>query len=163
MRRRVVCPRSHPASPYLRRPLADFAMARGAFPGGYPPDPPCRPMARWVDGACHLRPLGGVRAPAVLRRGWGGPGLLLPGVTACAEAGGRGGWSRGVPRGRPGMAGRRARSLGEPPFLGEYCPLRWVIQNPPCTTRRGHFRPSKHDAFGLAEPARITSAVFTFS
>src|SRR5215472_14392677 len=107
MRRRVVCPRSHPASPYLRRPLADFAMARGAFPGGIPPDPlsPYRALGRL--GGCHLRPLGGVRAPAVLRRVWGGPGLLLPGVTACAEACRRGGLSRGVPRGRPGMAGRR--------------------------------------------------------
>src|SRR5215831_3139458 len=125
MRRRVVCPRSHPASPYLRRPLADFAMARGAFPGGIPPDPlsPYRALGRL--GACHLRPLGGVWAPAVLRRGWGGPGLLLPGVTACAEAGRRGGLSRGVPRdgrvwptGGPGpLASRRSRA-GTARFVG---------------------------------------------
>src|SRR5262245_5465620 len=46
MRRRVVCPRSHPASPYLRRPLAGFALARSVFPGGYPPDPPVA-LSRW--------------------------------------------------------------------------------------------------------------------
>ena len=33
MRRRVVCPRSHPASLYTHRLSVGFAMARGAFPG----------------------------------------------------------------------------------------------------------------------------------
>src|SRR5215472_401725 len=43
MRRRVVCPRSHPASPYLRRPLADFALARSVFFRGDTPRTPGRP------------------------------------------------------------------------------------------------------------------------
>ena len=40
MRRRVVCPRSHPASPYLRRPSGVFASARSFPRGGRPPGTP---------------------------------------------------------------------------------------------------------------------------
>ena len=40
MRRRVVCPRSHPASPYLRRPSGAFASARSFPRGGRPPGTP---------------------------------------------------------------------------------------------------------------------------
>ena len=40
MRRRVVCPRSHPASPYLRRPSGAFASARSFPRGDDPPEPP---------------------------------------------------------------------------------------------------------------------------
>jgi hypothetical protein len=43
MRRRVVCPRSHPASPFARVLSVRFAMARGIF-RGIPLGPPCRPM-----------------------------------------------------------------------------------------------------------------------
>ena len=39
MRRRVVCPRSHPASPYLRRPSGAFASVR-SFPRGDDPRNP---------------------------------------------------------------------------------------------------------------------------
>jgi hypothetical protein len=44
MRRRVVCPRSHPASPYLRRLFGRLRYGSRYFPGGYPPEPPCRPI-----------------------------------------------------------------------------------------------------------------------
>ncbi len=40
MRRRVVCPRSHPASLYLRRLSGAFAPARSIPSGGRPPGPP---------------------------------------------------------------------------------------------------------------------------
>ena len=40
MRRRVVCPRSHPASRYLRRLSGAFAMARSMSRGTTPPEPP---------------------------------------------------------------------------------------------------------------------------
>ena len=36
MRRRVVCPRSHPASLYVRSLLGSFPVARCAFPGDTP-------------------------------------------------------------------------------------------------------------------------------
>src|SRR5215469_13059136 len=36
MRRRVVCPRSHPASLYVRSLLSSFPVARCAFPGDTP-------------------------------------------------------------------------------------------------------------------------------
>ena len=140
MRRRVVCPRSHPASLYARRPLADFAVARSVFPGGIPPGPPCRSMhALGQLGACHLRRLEGgghLRSRVVASHRLF---VLLRGVTAEAAVGH--GWrGRGVPRagsrvwrgGRPGsLAGRRSReSTGA------------SLRNtePGVTTRSGHFR-----------------------
>jgi hypothetical protein len=39
MRRRVVCPRSHPASPYLRRLFGRLRYGSRYFPGGYPRAP----------------------------------------------------------------------------------------------------------------------------
>ena len=51
MRRRVVCPRSHPASLYLRRLSGAFAKGSQSPPGGRPPGTP-----RWVPGHAS-RPL----------------------------------------------------------------------------------------------------------
>ena len=58
MRRRVVCPRSHPASPHTRRLSGGFALARGAFPGDDPRTPAwharrgwCSALARFCGGS----------------------------------------------------------------------------------------------------------------
>src|SRR6516162_8436992 len=124
------------------------------FPGGIPPGAPCRPLpAPGSWGACHLRCLEGGHLWWHVVGGW------LPAVAARRHRLRGGGPPRRAEpgnrvRGQPGMAGRQARSLGEPLFPGEHCPLRWVIQNPGVTTRSGHFRSPKHGVFGLAELAR---------
>jgi hypothetical protein len=82
MRRRVVCPRSHPASLYVRRPPASFPSARSApnfsvalCSGVFIPSPPARsicprgpPHHRCAPVRRHLRRLGGgtVRPPLAL-------------------------------------------------------------------------------------------------
>jgi hypothetical protein len=67
MRRRVVCPRSHPASPFARVLSVRFAMARGIF-RGIPPGPPCRPYARRLRP--HLPPTPGLAPPSRWPRPW---------------------------------------------------------------------------------------------
>jgi len=57
MRRRVVCPRSHPASPYLRRPFGPFALACSSTRGD-PATPrwaACNRCAAWPVAAAPSR------------------------------------------------------------------------------------------------------------
>jgi hypothetical protein len=61
MRRRVVCPRSHPASPYAR-PFQGLAYGSQYLPGGRPPEPPDGPPAPWRPVAAHARD-GALRGP----------------------------------------------------------------------------------------------------
>jgi hypothetical protein len=77
MRRRVVCPRSHPASPFARRLFGRLRYGSRYFPGGTPPDPPVALCSR-------LRPHQGST-----------PGSLRPPTASCLarcapRVGGRG-------------------------------------------------------------------------
>ena len=67
MRRRVVCPRSHPASPYARRLLGGFGGGSQCFPRGTTPRTPRVAPCLW-----GLR-----RWPGSLAWGAAGPGVLL--------------------------------------------------------------------------------------
>src|SRR5215470_13700594 len=156
MRRRVVCPRSHPASPYLRRPLADFALARSVFPGGYPRTPgrptPAGPVPAAAGPVPAARALATCDAPGGLATcgvmSWAGLApQVLPPVSLPGTAGGTGlGRPASVARAGPGRIPNgppkvcRTASGGAWPdgcpdpwrgaFLGEYYRLRLVIKNP---------------------------------
>ena len=68
MRRRVVCPRSHPASPYLRRLIGRLRYGSRYFPGGRPPGAPMSPFARGC--ASTSAPPSGLAAPYRWPRAW---------------------------------------------------------------------------------------------
>src|SRR2546421_5324428 len=113
-------------------------------------------------GACHLRRLEGLETCGVMSWvRW--PRLLLPSATALRGGEYRGGRAEGIRAGVAGMGARLRQALGAAPFPGGYSPLRWVIQNPVCTTRRGHFPVSKGWRVRSGRTGLITSAVFTFS
>jgi hypothetical protein len=114
MRRRVVCPRSHPASPFARVLSVRFAMARGIF-RGIPPGPPMSPLCSPV--APPLAPHPRARcalpmAPSLARcgSGWWRLRVALPptGPPSSAAPGGAPSWdaagaAEGVFAGRCGL------------------------------------------------------------
>jgi hypothetical protein len=94
MRRRVVCPRSHPASLFARGLSVRFAMARGIFRGDTP-GPPMSPFARRC-APTEAPPPGSLR--------------LLAGPTPCLAAA-RGGAAFGSLRASAGPRSPAARGL----------------------------------------------------
>src|SRR5487761_389111 len=153
MRRRVVCPRSHPASLYAWRPSGAFAVARYTFSGGYPPPDP--PVA-----LCSARlAMPGVRLAGHEVSWGGGPEwstfcreLLF---TAQAHPGRFGSWTRA--RSKPG-AGDRAAGVrrqpapgeaatvpGSPPPAHHITPLTWAIH--------------AHDYSGFRNPKIATTSI----
>ena len=112
MRRRVVCPRSHPASPFAPGLSVRFAMARGIFRGDTP-GPPCRPtLAAAPPLVTHSRARCALRRP----RAWlaaprvGGrlrvalPAAVPPSPTVWgASSRGAAGGAEGVFAGRCGL------------------------------------------------------------
>ena len=76
MRRRVVCPRSHPASPYLRRLSGAFAKGSQSPPGDDPRNPPMGPRPR-IASTCGPR---SGRAPGGPEGRFGSRNLLAAGT-----------------------------------------------------------------------------------
>ena len=73
MRRRVVCPRSHPASPYLRRLFGRLRYGSRYFPGGMPTGPlspyPRRLRPHWAPRRGLAAPPGGPNPCLAATRG----------------------------------------------------------------------------------------------
>src|SRR5436190_23641552 len=111
MRRRVVCPRSHPASPFAPGLSVRFAMARGIFRGDTP-GPPCRPtLAAAPPLVTHSRAGCALRRP----RAW----LAAPRVGGASSGGSAGRCAAFADRLGGLIAGRGGRGGG--------C-LRWPLR-----------------------------------
>ena len=111
MRRRVVCPRSHPASPFAPGLSVRFAMARGIFRGDTP-GPPCRPtLAAAPPLVTHSRARCALRRP----RAW----LAAPRVGGASSGGSAGRCAAFADRLGGLIAGRGGRGGGR---------LRWPLR-----------------------------------
>ena len=140
MRRRVVCPRSHPASPYLRRPLGRLRHRSQCFSGGMPPGPPLSPYrAPGGLGGCHLRGLASLATCGGMLRGAAGAACCYA-ASPLARRWGAAGRSRGI-----AGAGGRVWPAGQPVPWRAAVPGRVPAASlgntePGVTTRSGHFR-----------------------
>src|SRR5215469_7323801 len=152
MRRRVVCPRSHPASPYLRKHLAGFARPAAFLPGSrstrihppvrgrHPPSPARHAPSSAACRAPRLTPCPPATPPcppvAVRLR------PIAPRPAPRAAAGGHGG--------APGPSPRPPGPPPYAPFAGEDGGLRG--QSTTARTATAAISGRQTRPFGTAEP-----------